>query len=110
MLVDEATACVAFSLFTHLPETTCLDYLREMRRALKPGGIAIFSFFDPSVAAFDRMLKGGWTRRLLRRTLYAPNVGYSPETVADWARRTGFSIVRIESVSAIGQSLAVLGL
>lgn len=106
----EATACVAFSLFTHLPEAACLDYLREMRRVLKPSGIAIFSFLDPSVRAYDRMLKGGWTKQVLRRTFYAPNVGYSPEKIADWAQVTGFKVERIESLSALGQSLAVFKL
>lgn len=99
--------CAAFSLFTHLPETICLEYLSEMRRVLAPGGVAVFTFLDPSVAAFDRMLKGGWSRWLLRRTLYAQNVGYPVETVTDWANRTGFKIVRIESLSTLGQSLAV---
>lgn len=106
----KATACVAFSLFTHLPEAVCLDYLHEMRRVLAPSGVAIFSFLDPSVAAYDRMRKSGWKRKLLRRTLYAPNVGYSVETVVEWARRTRFNVARIESVSALGQSLAVFKL
>ncbi len=103
----EAMACAAFSLFTHLPEAACLDYLREMRRVLAPGGVAVFSFLDSSVAAHERMLKSDWKKRFLRRTLYAPNVGYSVETIAEWARRTGFGVRRIENVSPLGQSLAV---
>jgi ubiquinone/menaquinone biosynthesis C-methylase UbiE len=102
-----ATACAAFSLFTHLPESTCLDYLREMRRVLAPGGVAVFSFLDPAVAAYDRMLKQNWRKWLLRRTLYAPNVGHTVATIGDWAHRTGFRVRRIDSVSALGQSLAV---
>lgn len=105
----EATACCAFSLFTHLPEAVCLDYLKEMRRVLAHGGVAVFSFLDPNVSAFDRMLKGGWMKQLLRRTLYAPNVAYSVETISDWARQTGFNVKRIESLSPLGQSLAVFG-
>jgi ubiquinone/menaquinone biosynthesis C-methylase UbiE len=104
---DAATACVAFSLFTHLPDAACLDYLQEMRRVLAPGGVAIFSFLDPKVAAYDRMLKQDWRKRLLRRTLYAPNVGHCVETIADWARRFEFRVRSIESVSPLGQSLAV---
>lgn len=102
-----ATACVAFSLFTHLPDAACHDYLREMRRVLAPGGVAIFSFLDPAVAAYDPMLKQDWRKRLLRRTLYAPNVGHSVDTIADWARRFEFRVRSIESVSPLGQSLAV---
>lgn len=102
-----ATACVAFSLFTHLPDAACHDYLREMRRVLAPGGVAIFSFLDPAVAAYDPMLKQDWRKKLLRRTLYAPNVGHSVDTIADWARRFEFRVRKIESVSPLGQSLAV---
>lgn len=102
-----ATACVAFSLFTHLPDAACLDYLREMRRVLAPGGVAIFSFLDPKVAAYDRMLKQDWRKKLLRRTLFAPNVGHSVDTITDWARRSEFRVRKIESVTPLGQSLAV---
>lgn len=103
----QATACVAFSLFTHLPDAACLDYLREMRRVLAPGGAAIFSFLDPSVRDYDPMLKADWKRRLLRRTVFAPNLGHSVRTIEDWARQTGFRVRRIESVTPLGQSLAV---
>lgn len=102
-----ASAAVAFSLFTHLPDAACLDYLGEMRRALRSGGVAIFSFLDPGVASYDRMLKQDWRKKLLRRTLFAPNVGHAPETIAEWAHRTGFRVRKIESESALGQSLAV---
>ncbi len=103
----EATACVAFSLFTHLPDAACLDYLREMRRVLTPGGVAVFSFLDPAVPAYDRMLKQDWRKKLLRRTLFAPNVGHSADTIAGWARSAEFRVRSIESVSPLGQSLAV---
>ena len=106
--VDETvSACAAFSVFTHLPEPTCLDYLREMRRVLMPGGIAIFSFLDPAVERHAKLLNGNLRQFILTRTAYARNVGFSTARVAEWARIAGYSARKIESPSRLGQSLAV---
>ncbi|MDP8983091.1 MAG: class I SAM-dependent methyltransferase [Acidobacteriota bacterium] len=41
-----ATLVVAFSVITHMIDEEGFEYIREARRVLKPGGIALFSFLD----------------------------------------------------------------
>ncbi len=102
-----ADFCAAFSVFTHLPENVCLDYLAEMRRVLRPGGRAVFSFLDPAVDRHRRLVRGGALRAILTRTIFARNVGYAPARIEEWAGATGFKVNAIESPSRLGQSLAV---
>lgn len=102
-----ATMCAAFSVFTHLPENVCLDYLAEMRRVLKRDGVAVFSFLDADLPAHKKLLGRGVRRFLLTRTAFARNIGYSKGRISDWAARSGFAVRRIESPSRLGQSIAV---
>ncbi len=62
-------AAIAFSLFTHLQQPDAEHYFRELARLLKPGGVALFTFFlideryDPDRFAgtrwcFDRAIDG----------------------------------------------------
>lgn len=39
-----------FSVFTHLQDEDCYRFLKEARRAVKPGGLIIFSFLDFEVS------------------------------------------------------------
>lgn len=105
-----ADLCVFFSVFTHLPEAVCLDYLREARRVLKPGGRAIFSFLDPDLAGHARPLRRNLVRLVATRTVYARNVGWTHERLQSWARRLAFDVAAIESSDPRGevsQSVAV---
>ena len=44
---DESTdIVVGFSVITHLIDEEVYDYVREAKRVLRSGGIAIYSFFD----------------------------------------------------------------
>lgn len=104
---DSADVCFFMSVFTHLPDGVCLDYLAAARRVLRPGGAAIFSFLDPAVPHHRRLLGGGWKRFLATRTLYARNIGQTPEQLRGWAADCGFDVASITSPHAIGQSLAV---
>jgi SAM-dependent methyltransferase len=102
-----ADVCLFMSVFTHLPDDACLAYLAECQRVLRPEGAVIFSFLDPAVPHHDRPLKGGLFRFLATRTLYARNVGQTPDQLRQWAENTGFSVASIESPHPFGQSLAV---
>ena len=103
-----ADMCAAFSLFTHLPESATNDYLAEMSRVLRPGGVAVFSFLDPDVDRHRKILRGGALRSILTRTIFAKNVGISKDRIEDMAMRAGFAVRKIESPSTFGQSMAVL--
>ncbi|MEK7265676.1 MAG: class I SAM-dependent methyltransferase [Pseudomonadota bacterium] len=102
-----ASMCAAFSVFTHLPENTCLAYLAEMRRVLKRDGVAVFSFLDADLPAHQKLLRDGVRCFLLTRTAFARNIGYSKGRISEWAARSGFAVKRIESPSRLGQSIAV---
>ena len=104
-----ASMCAAFSVFTHLPENICLEYLAEMRRVLKQDGVAVFSFLDAELAEHQPLLRDGVRRFILTRTAFARNIGYSRQRISDWAARCGFTVKRIESPSRLGQSIAVFG-
>jgi ubiquinone/menaquinone biosynthesis C-methylase UbiE len=103
----EADFCVFFSVFTHLPEPVCLDYLAEARRVLKPGGKAVFSFLDPNLARHARPLRRNLFRLIATRTVYARNVGCTPDRLREWARQLSFEVLAIESPHpGFGQSIA----
>jgi 2-polyprenyl-3-methyl-5-hydroxy-6-metoxy-1,4-benzoquinol methylase len=41
-----ATLVAAFSVITHLLDEEAFEYIREAHRVLKPGGAAVFTFYD----------------------------------------------------------------
>jgi SAM-dependent methyltransferase len=101
-----ADFCVFFSVFTHLPEPICLDYLAEARRVLKPGGKAVFSFLDPGLERHAHPLRRNLLRLIATRTLYARNVATPPERLGEWAKQLSFDVSAILSPHVLGQSVA----
>jgi SAM-dependent methyltransferase len=76
-----------FSVFTHLLHEQSYAYLREAKRALKPGGTIVFSFLEfatPSHwAVFETNLKGSQAHL---------NMFMSRDGIESWARHLDFRI------------------
>lgn len=108
-VADAAADIVAmFSLITHLPAAETAAYFAEAARVLKPGGALLVSFLDPEIAAHRRMIRPPFVEAIATRLFWAPNVATTREEMLGYARDAGLLVEKIESPSAIGQSLAVL--
>lgn len=97
-----------FSLITHLPAAETRAYIREAARVLKPGGAALVSFLDPELPEHRRMLRPALVEAIVTRLFWAPNVATSVAEMRGCAAQAELAVDKIESPSALGQSLAVL--
>jgi SAM-dependent methyltransferase len=108
-------AC-AFSVFTHLLHSESYLYLEDIRRALKPGGVVVFSFLEfgdqsepdrdrhwqPFEALVDQQrLLGDATRMHL-------NLLIERNAIAAWARHLDYELLEINAHTGLGQTVAVL--
>ncbi|NJO55706.1 MAG: class I SAM-dependent methyltransferase [Rhodospirillales bacterium] len=104
----------AFSVFTHLLHTESYIYLEEMRRALKPGGLIIFSFLEFAApehwAVFESTLA-------VQRSGTAPhlNIFIERNAIDCWSEHLGLQREAFIDASDarweghhLGQSVAVL--
>ena len=111
---EAADFVVAFSVFTHLLHSETFIYIDDMKRVLRPGGIAIFSFLEFSEPAhwwaFEAEVQ-------VRRTGGEGhlNTFIDRGTIAIWAQRLGFEVEAILSGADapwggnhLGQAVAVL--
>jgi SAM-dependent methyltransferase len=113
---NTADFVASFSLFTHLPATETAIYLREVHRALKPYGVAVFSFHD-LVGEWRTFIRICWAERFgfskRRRLRFRPRIGVSTyfltnRTIRRWCADIGFEIGTIIPPSRIGQTVAIL--
>lgn len=97
-----------FSVFTHLPESVCLDYVREAGRVVRPGGRIVLSFLDPTVKRHAQLIQGrSGLLGVVSRLMHPLNIGFTAQTVRSWAAQNGLIVDLLESPSQIGQSLAI---
>jgi ubiquinone/menaquinone biosynthesis C-methylase UbiE len=98
----------AFSVFTHLLQTECFAYLRDLHRALREGGILVISFLEFAAPAH-------WA--VFEASLGAPHLNTFIDRIqwSVWAEKSGFEIVEYidgtESRSEhgpLGQSVVVM--
>lgn len=97
-----------FSLITHLPAVETRAYFSEAARVLKPGGALVVSFLDPEIPEHRRMVRPALVEAIVTRLCWAPNVATTKDDMRAFARDAGLAVEKIESPSAVGQSLAVL--
>ena len=101
---DAADYVAAFSVFTHLKRWETRAYLREAHRALRSGGLLIFTFLELPHHRREFLYTIAVT--LLRRRK-VQNHFLSRGSIRRWTREMGFEIQTIGHHS-IGQSVAVL--
>lgn len=109
-----ADMVVAFSLFTHLLHAESYIYLEEMRRVLKPGGKAVFSFLEFATP-------GHW--QVFADTVNAQRADSAPHlnmfiergAISVWAERLGFEAQQFVGATEapwggapLGQSMVIL--
>ena len=88
---DSADFVVAFSVFTHLLHSETFIYLEDLKRVLRLGGMAIFSFLEFSEpahwGAFEAEMQ-------VRRTGAEGHLNSFIDrgTIAIWAQRLGFEV------------------
>ena len=88
---NSADFVVAFSVFTHLLHSETFIYLEDMKRVLRLGGMAIFSFLEFSEpahwGAFEAEMQ-------VRRTGAEGHLNSFIDrgTIAIWAQRLGFEV------------------
>ncbi len=97
-----------FSLITHLPVAETRAYFGEAARVLKTGGALVVSFLDPEIPAHRRMVRPAAVEAIVTRICWAPNVATTKDEMRAFARDAGLAVEKIESPSAVGQSLAVM--
>lgn len=97
-----------FSLITHLPAAETLAYIRDAARALKTGGAVVVSFLDPDVAAHRKMIRPAFVEAVVTKLFWAPNVATTKEEMRAFAESARLIAEKVESPSAVGQSVAVL--
>ena len=93
------------SLFSHLLERDVLDYLQEIHRVLRPGGLAYASFFCIDHLRSSRVLGWKFTFAHRRDDSYIESLAYPEAAVAyeeDFLlrtmRETGFSNIQVEPI------------
>jgi ubiquinone/menaquinone biosynthesis C-methylase UbiE len=98
---DTADYIVAFSVFTHLLYEHSFTYLRDMRRAVRPGGIIIFSFIEMAIHwnIFE------WALTQHENPNVPFNIFIERSTVETWAAKLDLAVDRY---IPMGQTAAVL--
>ncbi len=103
----------ATSVFTHMTEEPLKAWLAELARVVRPGGLALLSFFDekiPAAAEFaDRLSAEGFLIR--QRGAEGSNLLCGYMTAEGFARRAAPAWRLVETipsdVSGVGQAMAV---
>lgn len=106
-------AC-AFSVFTHLHHAESHLYLKDMHRALKPGGRVIFSFLEFSEPAHWEIFEGT-AAGVRHQTLDHLNMFIERPVIDLWRKRLGFECVEFVGSSQapwnggpLGQAVVIL--
>jgi SAM-dependent methyltransferase len=103
----------AFSVFTHLHHEESFLYMREMARALRPGGRLVFSFLEfAEPIHWDTFENAAQSVLEVRRTHLDAFI--ERPVIALWAQRLGYEMERFTGpgepgpAGGLGQSVAVL--
>jgi len=100
-----ADIVLAFSVMTHLRTKDAKRYIREAHRALKYGGLLVFSFLESregKLAYFKRKIVERVERAAVETHFQSAKI------VTSWADQFGFAVQSIIPPDRIGQNVAVL--
>lgn len=100
-----ADMVVAFSVFTHLYHEESFAYLRDIKRVLKPGGAAVFSFLETATnwATFEHLVACVGQPRTSELTMFMER-----SQIEAWASRLGMRVQEYNPGPPLGQTVAVL--
>jgi ubiquinone/menaquinone biosynthesis C-methylase UbiE len=103
---------VFFSVFTHLKEKECCDYLLEAKRVVRQNGTIMISYLDPDIGAHARQVGASWTQRRWWTQRAKRMVGrghlntlLSKKTLDNWSKELNLPIQYLDDDAGIGQSL-----
>ncbi len=93
IVAEDASIDMVFhwSVFTHLFPEECFIYMRDIHRALKPGGRHVFSFLEMESPLHDRIFDGRVTAFGKRQPLDHLDTFLHRDWIRKWARQLGFS-------------------
>lgn len=96
---------VAFSVFTHLYHEESFVYLRDIKRVLRPGGAAVFSFLETAThwPVFEHLVAGVGRPRTSELTMFMER-----SQIESWANHLGFRVQEYDPGPHLGQTVAVL--
>jgi ubiquinone/menaquinone biosynthesis C-methylase UbiE len=96
---------VAFSVFTHLYHEESFVYLRDIKRVLRPGGAAVFSFLETAThwPVFEHLVAGAGRPRASELTMFMER----PQ-IESWADHLGFRVQEYNPGPYLGQTVAML--
>lgn len=102
----------AYSVFTHLLLTEIALYAKEMRRALRPGGVLVFSFLELE-RHWDVFEHSAVSHGIHQRPFPHLNTFLDRRQIVEIANRVGFDVARFidtddPTMGLGGQSVAVL--
>jgi 2-polyprenyl-3-methyl-5-hydroxy-6-metoxy-1,4-benzoquinol methylase len=91
---DSVDMICAFSVFTHLQHTETYLYLSDFRRALKPGGVVVFSFLEFATDHHWPVF-ASTVEQFRNKTIPHLNMFVERSVIQLWAEHLGFEVVEI---------------
>lgn len=101
---DRFDIAYLFSVFTHMQPDEVLNYLKEIRRTLKPGGQCLATFFTYDAVENEKIKTNEFDKafpfdmgnyKLMSQKVVAANVAYQKEFLYDMAQQSELKVEKV---------------